>query len=50
MAKALRKGQSRRRLVDRVLGREPGDQPLPVDLDPDAFTDHGDDVWKSLRF
>jgi hypothetical protein len=37
-------------LVDRVLGREPGDQPLPVDLDPDAFTDRGDDVWKSLRF
>ena len=50
MAKALRKGQSRRTLLDRVLGREPGDRPVPVEFDPEAFTDRGDDVWKSLRF
>jgi hypothetical protein len=50
MTKALRKGQGRRRLLDRVLGREPGDQPLPVDLDAAAFSDRGDDIWKSLRF
>ena len=48
MAKALRKGQGRRTLLDRVLGREP-DRPVTVEFDPEAFTDRGDDVWKSLR-
>jgi hypothetical protein len=33
-----------------VLGREPGDRPPPLEIDADAFVDHGDDVWKSLRF
>ena len=42
-----RKGR-RRSLLDRVLGREPGDR--PVTMDADALRDHGDDVWKSLRF
>jgi hypothetical protein len=37
-------------MLDRVLGREPGERPLPVELDPDSFVDRGDDVWKALRF
>jgi hypothetical protein len=39
-----------RTLLDRVLRREPGDRPLPVEIDPDSIVDRGDDVWKSLRF
>jgi hypothetical protein len=50
MAKALRTGNGRRTVLDRVLRREPGERPLPVELDPEAFVDRGDDVWKSLRF
>lgn len=50
MAEALRRRGARRSVLDRVLRREPGERPLPVDLDPDAFVDRGDDVWKSLRF
>ena len=41
---------ARRRMLDRVLRREPGERPLPLELDPDATVDRGDDVWKSLRF
>lgn len=37
-------------MLDRVLGREPGERPLPIDLDPGSLVDRGDDVWKSLRF
>lgn len=37
-------------MLDRVLKREPGARPLPSELDPDAFVDRGDDVWKALRF
>ncbi|MGZ5129128.1 MAG: hypothetical protein ACXWZU_05545 [Actinomycetota bacterium] len=50
MAKALRAGKGRRTVLDRVLRREPGERPLSVDLDGEAFVDRGDDVWKSLRF
>lgn len=42
-------GRTRRRsLLDRVLGRERDRS--AVDLDADALREHGDDVWKSLRF
>jgi hypothetical protein len=37
-------------MLDRVLGREPGEHPLPAELDADSFVDRGDDVWKALRF
>lgn len=37
-------------MLDRVLRREPGERPLPVEFDPDSLVDRGDDVWKSLRF
>jgi hypothetical protein len=50
MAAAIRAGKGRRTVLDRVLRREPGERPLPVELEPDAFVDRGDDVWKSLRF
>jgi hypothetical protein len=50
MAKALRAGRGHRTMLDRVLRREPGEPPLPVELDGEAFVDRGDDVWKSLRF
>jgi len=47
MARALAK-KGRRSLLDRVLGREPGDR--PVTLAADAFKPAGEDVWKSFRF
>jgi len=47
---AVAKPANRRTLLDRVLRREPGERPLPLDLDPDTAVDRGDDVWKSLRF
>ena len=50
MASALRAGKGHRTVLDRVLRREPGEPPLPVDLNGEAFVDRGDDVWKSLRF
>jgi len=50
VAAAIAHAGGRRTLLDRVLRREPGERPLPVDLDPDAVVDRGDDVWKSLRF
>jgi hypothetical protein len=46
----MARARGRRTLLDRVLRREPGERPLPVELDPDAVVDRGDDVWKSLRF
>ena len=48
--KTLVRARGRRTVLDRVLGREPGEHPLPIALDPDALVDRGDDVWKSLRF
>ena len=50
MAQALRRGRAKRSVLDRVLGREPGEQPVPVEFDAEALVDRGDDVWKSLRF
>jgi hypothetical protein len=44
------RARGKRSVLDRVLRREPGERPLPIELDPDAFADRGDDVWKSLRF
>jgi hypothetical protein len=49
VARSIRRNGGRRSLLDRVLGREPGDRPreeiLTEDLRPP-----GEDVWKSLRF
>ncbi|HWC71466.1 MAG TPA: hypothetical protein VG993_09920 [Actinomycetota bacterium] len=50
MASSVAKAGGRRTLLDRVLRREPGERPLPIDVDPDSIVDRGDDVWKSLRF
>ncbi|HET9311650.1 MAG TPA: hypothetical protein VFP41_10585 [Actinomycetota bacterium] len=50
IAAAVAKPGTVRTLLDRVLRREPGERPLPVELDPDAAVDRGDDIWKSLRF
>jgi hypothetical protein len=47
MARALSK-KGKRSLLDRVLGREPGDRPLTFAADD--FRPGGEDVWKSLRF
>ena len=44
------RARGKRTMLDRVLGREPGEHRSPIDLDPDAFVDRGDDVWKALRF
>jgi hypothetical protein len=41
---------TRRTLLDRVLRREPGERPLPLEIEPESAVDRGDDVWKSLRF
>ena len=38
----------KRSLLDRLLRRTSTDP--PVHMDADALRDHGDDVWKSLRF
>ena len=50
MARAMLAARPRRTLRDRVFRREPGERPPAIDLDPEAFIDRGDDVWKSLRF
>lgn len=50
MTSALARAKGRRTLLDRVLRREPGERPLPLELDPVATVDRGDDVWKALRF
>ena len=41
-----RKGK--RRLISRVLGREPGDR--PVNVDSDVFKPAGEDVGQAFRF
>ncbi|MGH2630364.1 MAG: hypothetical protein ACRDHI_07370 [Actinomycetota bacterium] len=46
----MARARGRRSVLDRVLRREPGERRLPIELDPDALVDRGDDVWKSLRF
>jgi hypothetical protein len=50
MASAVARARGRRTLLDRVLRREPGERPLPVQVDPESIVNRGDDVWKSLRF
>ena len=50
MARSVGRRRGKRTLLDRVLGREPGERELPEVLDADALRDHGEDVWKSLRF
>ena len=48
VAGAVGRGKAKRSLLDRLFRRHP--VPSPVHLDADALRDHGDDVWKSLRF
>lgn len=49
VARSLRRNKGRRSLIDRLLGRDPGDRPreeiLTADLQPPL-----EDAWKSLRF
>ena len=48
VAKAVGRGKAKRSLLDRLLRRT---STIPsVHMDADALRDHGDDVWKSLRF
>jgi hypothetical protein len=35
-------------MLDRVLGREPGEKPIAIDAS--ELTPQAEDVWKSLRF
>jgi hypothetical protein len=54
--------QTRKDMVSRAVGRDHGGRSLldrlmrrphpeaPVNVDADALRDHGDDVWKALRF
>jgi hypothetical protein len=46
VARSVGRTSAKRSLLDRLLRRHPA----PVHMDADALRDHGDDVWKSLRF
>ncbi len=48
VARAVGRGKAKRSFLDRLLRRTPTEP--PVHMDADALRDHGDDVWKSLRF
>jgi hypothetical protein len=48
VAGAVGRRRGKRSLLDRLLRRRHPEP--PVNLDADALRDHGDDVWKSLRF
>ena len=48
VARSVGRNPVKRSLLDRLLRRHP--TPPPVYTDADALRDHGDDVWKSLRF
>jgi hypothetical protein len=48
VARSVGRHTVKRSLLDRLLGRHPATP--PVNMDADALRDHGDDVWKSLRF
>jgi hypothetical protein len=48
VARSIGHPHAKRSLLDRLLRRHPA--PSPLHLDADALRDHGDDVWKSLRF
>ena len=49
VARSVGRTKGRRSLLDRALGREPGERPITVDAD-DLHTEGREDVWKSLRF
>jgi hypothetical protein len=49
VARSLRRNGRRRSVLDRVLGREPGERPREEILTEDLRPQH-EDVWKSLRF
>jgi hypothetical protein len=48
VAGAVGRRHGKRSLLDRLLRRH--DSEPPINLDAEALRDHGDDVWKSLRF
>jgi hypothetical protein len=48
VASSVGRSSGKRSLLDRLLRRYPA--PAPVHMDAEALRDHGDDVWKSLRF
>jgi hypothetical protein len=48
VARSVGRNPVKRSLLDRLLRRHP--TPPLVYTDADALRDHGDDVWKSLRF
>jgi hypothetical protein len=48
VAGAVGRRRGKRSLLDRLLRRRHPEP--PVNLDADALRDHGEDVWKSLRF
>jgi hypothetical protein len=48
VAGAVGRRRGKRSLLDRLLRRRHTEP--PVNLDADALRDHGEDVWKSLRF
>lgn len=48
VARAVGRRHGKRSLLQRLLRRT--DTPAPVHMDADALRDHGEDIWKSLRF
>jgi hypothetical protein len=48
--RAVARGRGRRTWIGRLLGRRPGADRPPFVLDADSLVDHGEDVWKALRF
>jgi hypothetical protein len=49
LVRSIGRNRGRRTILDRVLGREPGDRPRREVLAADLEPQH-EDVWKSLRF
>ncbi len=50
MATAVRRARVGESVLDRIIGRARGGGTPSIDVDPEAFRDRGDDVWKALRF
>lgn len=48
VARSVGRNRGRRSLLDRALGREPGERPLEI-LAEDLRSPH-EDVWRALRF
>ncbi len=44
-----KKKAGKKSILDKVLGREPGERPEAISADM-VLKDTGEDVWKSLRF